>query len=71
VIVDGMVQAGIAAAGLLVVAVADCGAELTVPTTVGDTAQFLDIDMHQITGQGVLIALRGGRRTGRPVFWSR
>jgi hypothetical protein len=57
VVIDGVMQVGIPAAGMLaVVVLADRASEFAVSSAVGNAAQFLDVDVHEIARSGVFVA---------------
>jgi hypothetical protein len=64
VVVDGVVQVGVAAALLVVVPVSGLSAKHAVATTVGDTSKLLDVDVDELAGRGCLVADRRGFADG-------
>jgi hypothetical protein len=57
VVVDGVVQVGVADAGAVLAS--GLSAQYLVAAAVGDVAELLDVDVDQVTGRGVFIAADG------------
>lgn len=65
-IVDGVVEERVPASPPAVVAGSDGAAEYAMPTPVGDPAEFLDIDVDEVSRAGALIPDRPGLPDGQP-----
>ena len=58
VVIDGVVDEGVTATLLLVVAFTNCASEFAVPATVGNAAELFDVDVDQVARRGMFIAAR-------------
>ncbi len=54
-VINGVMNEGVAATVLLVVAVTDRASEFAVSAAVGDPAEFLDIDVDHVAGLWMLV----------------